>query len=302
MKYCFIVNPAAGGGAARRNWPQLQAHLQVAGIDFCHYQSEYRGHCRELARAAFESGIRHFVAVGGDGTANEVLNGVLEAGEPGAADFSLGSVPWGTGNDWARYYGLSPAPESCVELLQAGLSRGQDIGKATFTDAGGNPRVHYFLNCAGTGFDSFLLDEMGAARGSRLRYLLYVIRCLAKYRPQSLRLDAGGATFSGRVLLLDVCLGRYAGAGMRFAPNALTDDGVFDVLLVDHISIPRLLGSLLYLYNGRIDQHRSVHSWQCDALSITAQSEQHFHCDGELVGDLPVEIEILPGALRVLTA
>lgn len=302
MKYCFIVNPAAGGGGSGRNWPQLKAQLIAAGIDFCDFQSEYKGHGTELALAAFESGLRHFVAVGGDGTANEVMNGALEACEAGAADFSLGVVPWGTGNDWARYYGLSPAPEACVELLQAGLSRKQDLGKVTFTDAGGKSRVHYFLNCAGTGFDSFLLDEMGAARGSRLRYLLYVLRCLAKYRPQSLRLDAGGATFCGRVLLLDVCLGRYAGAGMRFAPNAFTDDGMFDVLLVDHISIPRLLGSLFYLYNGRIDQHRSVHSWQCDTLSINAHSSQHFHCDGELVGDLPVKIEILPGALSVLTA
>lgn len=299
-KYCFIVNPAAGGGSAGRNWPQLAAQLRAAGIDFCHHRSEYKGHGAELARAAFESGFRHFVAVGGDGTANEVVNGVFQACEPGAADVSLGVVPWGTGNDWARYYGLSHAPKACVHLLQAGTTRGQDIGRATFTDTGGKPRIHYFLNCAGTGFDSFLLDEMGAARGSRLRYLWYVLRCLSRYRPGSLRLDMADASFSGRVLLLDICLGKYAGAGMRFAPQAFTDDGLFDVLLVDHMSIPRLLGSLLYLYNGRIDQHRSVHSWRCDTLSIAGQSAQHFHCDGELVGCLPVEIELLPGALRVM--
>lgn len=302
MTHCFIVNPAAGGGHAGRNWPVLQESLLQAGIDFCHYQSEYKGQVTELARSAFESGRRRFVAVGGDGTANEVLNGVLQACEPGAEDFSLGVVPWGSGNDWARYYGLSPTPEACVHLLQDGLSKFQDIGRATFIDEAGKPFSHYFLNCAGTGFDSFLLEEMGAARGSRIRYFLYVLKCLYRYRAESLRLETNGTAIEGPVLLLDVCLGKYAGAGMRFAPTAVTDDGLFDVLLVDHISIPRLLGSLFYLYNGRIDRHPAVHSWQCSALSITAQTAQHFHCDGELVGDLPVELEILPGALRVLTA
>ena len=122
-KYCFIINPAAGGGAAGRNWPLLKSQLLAAGIDFCHYRSEYKGHVTELTRTAFDLGLRHFVAVGGDGTANEVLNGVLQTCESGAKDFSLGSVPWGTGNDWARYYGISPLLEACVERLQ------------TFTDA-----------------------------------------------------------------------------------------------------------------------------------------------------------------------
>lgn len=302
MAYCFIVNPAAGGGCAGRHWPLLQRGLRQAGIDFCHYHSEYAGQCRELARVAFESGHRRFVVVGGDGTANEVLNGVLLASEPGAAEFSLGVVPLGTGNDWARYHGLSHTPGACVRLLQSGLTRLQDLGKVTFLDDGGERRDHYFLNCAGTGFDSYLLDEMGSARGSRFRYVLYVLKCLSRFRAARLQLNTDGVLFDGPVLLLDVCLGRYAGGGMRFAPTAKFDDGLFDILLVRQMSATQLLRSLPYLYNGNINAHRAVTSWQCRSVAISAQNGQHFHCDGEVVGHLPVEIEILPRALSVLAA
>lgn len=302
VNYCFIVNPLAGGGLAGRNWPGLRKLLLAAGIDHCFYLSEYRGHCDELTAAAFASGHRNFVAVGGDGTANEVLNGLLRVCGPDLLEISLGIVPWGTGNDWARYYGFSPAPEACVRRLQSGFSSLQDIGRANFIDAEGVSRSHYFLNCAGTGFDSYLLDQMETnALINRCRYFLYLLKCLLKFRASPLHLGMNGTSFEGPVLLLEICLGRFAGAGMCFAPKAAVDDGLFEILLVRDMSITQLLGSLLYLYNGKISQHWAVSNWQCRFLSVAAQATQSLHCDGELVGNLPVEIEILPRALKVLT-
>jgi diacylglycerol kinase (ATP) len=138
--------------------------------------------------------------------------------------------------------------------------------------------------------------------GSRFRYFLFVLKCLVKFRATNLRLGMNGTSFEGPVLLLEVCLGKFAGAGMRFAPTAAADDGLFDVLLVKDMSITQLLGSLFYLYNGDINKHWAVNSWQCRSISIAAQFAQKLHCDGELVGHLPVEIEIMPQALRVLGA
>jgi YegS/Rv2252/BmrU family lipid kinase len=300
VTYCFIVNPAAGGGLAGRHWPVLREKLETAGVAYCHFDSEYSGHGRELARAAFESGERHFMAVGGDGTANEILNGLLEAAESSAAEFCLGSIPWGTGNDWARYYGFSSRADEVIQALQGKSCIRQDIGKASFTDGKGAPRNHYFLNCAGTGFDSYLLEQMTAALGSRFRYFVFLLKCLRKFRAVPLQVNMDCESIEEDILLLEICLGKFAGAGMRFAPSALVDDGLFDVLLINDLSRIELLSSLYYLYNGRINEHSAVNNWQCRSISISAGTGQYLHCDGELIGQLPVDIEILPGALSVL--
>lgn len=287
---------------AGRRWPALHQLLLKAAIPHSYYLSEYKGHGRELARTALESGYRNFVVVGGDGTANEILNGLLADHRLEAGDFSLGIVPWGTGNDWAGYYGFSTRPEGCVQTLCSGLSSLQDLGRVAFKDEAGNSQVHYFLNCAGAGFDSYLLQEMKTSNGRRFRYMLYLLKCLRKFRAAPLQLATDERSFQGPAMLMEICLGKYAGAGMRFAPAAAADDGLFDVLLIKELSAMRLLGSLLYLYNGRINRHRAVSSWQCRSVSLSGNSSQWLHCDGELVGRLPVEIEILPRALRVLTA
>ncbi len=300
-RYCFILNPAAGGGLAGRNWPQLHEKLRGAGIDHCHHESEYPGHGVELVKAAYESGERNFVAVGGDGTANEILNGLISVSGPDTAEFTLGAVPCGSGNDWARYYGLSRSPDDLIKSLQSASRTRQDIGRVTFTDSSGAPRDHFFLNCAGTGFDSFLLKEKETTKGSRFRYFVLLLRCLRKLRATHLQLSVDAAPFEGPALLLEICLGKFAGAGMHFAPAAEADDGLFDVLLIEGLSIPQVLRSLVYLYNGRINEHPAARNWRCRAVSIAARAGQQLHCDGELVCELPVQIEILPRALSVLT-
>jgi YegS/Rv2252/BmrU family lipid kinase len=299
-RYCFIVNPAAGGGCAGRNWPALQQRLTAAGISHVYHISEHKGHSQELASAAFDAGHTDFVVVGGDGTANEVLNGVYPQALQNSADIRLGIIPWGTGNDWASYYGLPSAPGSLVDLLESGSSVTQDIGKASFLDSSGEHRTRYFLNCCGTGFDSYLLEEMNSPRGSRLRYFLYVLKCVYQYRAATLHLVMDEESVDAPVLLLEICIGTFAGAGMRFAPEAVADDGLFEVLLINELSIPQILASLFYLYNGRINEHSAVRRWQKCQICIAKQAEQFFHCDGELIAKLPVKIDILPRAIRVI--
>jgi len=298
--YCFIVNPAAGGGTAGRNWPELQRQLNDAHISHSCYLSDHKGHSGELARAALDAGHTNFVVVGGDGTANEVLNGLYPESLQASPGITLGVIPWGTGNDWARYYGFSPEPEDLLKLLQSGSSALQDIGKVNFLDDSGKARSRYFLNCCGTGFDSYMIERMDTPRGSRLRYLLYVLKCAREYKAATLHLDMEGQSGDCPVLLLEICIGKFAGAGMRFAPEAVADDGLFEVLLINKLSFTQLLTSLLYLYNGRINEHWAVRHWQKDRIAITRGVGQYFQCDGELTGTLPVEIEILPRALRVI--
>lgn len=300
LDYCFIVNPAANGSLAGRKWPILQRQLNTADIVHDYYLSEYRGHCIELVRAALKAGHTNFVAVGGDGTANEVLNGLFSDPTVNTAHLTLSAIPWGTGNDWARYHILSPDPSDCLRLLQAGVSTRQDVGKVSFIGRSGTASNHYFLNCVGTGFDSYLLERMGNSRQKRFRYFLYVLKCLFEYRATRLELDVDGESLECSALMLQIFLGIYAGAGMKFAPAAIADDGLFEVLCISDLSVSQILANLYYLYNGRINDHRAVRHWRSSAISVATRAEQSFHCDGELVGQLPIKIEILSRALTVI--
>jgi YegS/Rv2252/BmrU family lipid kinase len=300
VRYCFILNPAAGGGFAERSWPGLQRELRAAGIEHRVCVSKYRGHGRELARAAFEAGERNFLVVGGDGTANEVLNGLIGPSGPDAAGFSLGAVPWGTGNDWARQHAFPRRAGDLIEALRTASFKQQDIGRATFTDSAAGAGPHYFLNCAGTGFDSYLLTQMASIPGRRFRYFLALMKCLRTFRASDLTLDLETESLEATALLLEICIGRYAGAGMLFAPDALADDGLLDLLLIEDLNMLQVLRSLPYLYNGRINEHPATRAWRCRRLSIMSSARQYLHCDGEVVGELPVEIDIQPGRLRVL--
>jgi YegS/Rv2252/BmrU family lipid kinase len=299
-EFCFIVNPAASGGRGHRNWPLLQQQLDTASIKYSYYLSQHKGHCAALTRAALQAGQRNFIAVGGDGTANEVLNGIFQTESCHRDQVTLSVVPWGTGNDWASYYGFSAQPGDCAKLLRSGVRFAQDIGQVSYIDDQRQPASHFFLNCAGTGFDSFLLERMGGAGGRRLRYFFYLLKSLASYRAIPLRLEIDANRLQRHTTLLEVCIGDRAGAGMRFAPQASADDGLFEVLLIEKLSALRLICSLPYLYNGKIDEHPAAQHWRSRRLAVTAKSEPFFHCDGELVGRLPVSIEILPRALDIV--
>ncbi|MCX2980549.1 diacylglycerol kinase family lipid kinase [Halieaceae bacterium IMCC14734] len=299
-EFCFIINPAASGGGGNRHWSLLQELLDAAKVRYCYHVSQQKGHCAELTRNALQGGQRNFVAVGGDGTANEVLNGIFKEISLDRQEVTLSVVPWGTGNDWASYYGFSARPEACIDVLRSGVTLKQDIGKVSYTNASGQPANHFFLNCAGTGFDSFLLEKMGGGGGRRLRYLLYLLKCLVSYRATPLRIDIDGDELEYLTTLLEVCIGDRAGAGMRFAPRASADDGLFEVLLIDKLSTAQLIRSLTYIYNGRIDEHPAARRWRSPRLAVAAHAEQFFHCDGELVGRLPIRLEILPRAVSIM--
>lgn len=300
-EYCVVVNPVAAGGKARRLWPALEKKLSAAGVRMRVFDTGDYGDCAAPAREGFEQGLRHFLAVGGDGTANGVINGVLPLCNSDDVDITLAVVPWGTGNDWANFRGLSGNADDCVRLLTQGEPLRQDIGRVTYTDAAGNPATHYFVNMAGTGFDTHLLEAMGPTRGNRLRYLWTLLRVYRSFRAAPVTARIKGETLSLSPLLFEVCLGSFIGAGMLVAPDAVGDDGLFDVLAIEQMSMWKMLGSLKYLYDGAIAEHPATHVRRCASLAIEGEGASLFQCDGELVGTLPINIDLLPERLGVLS-
>jgi diacylglycerol kinase (ATP) len=293
-----IVNPAAGGGRGARRWGQLERALRRAGVGFTATRSNQAGEAERMAQGAVLQGFRRLLAVGGDGTLNEVVNGALAAATDVAGDVTVGAAPLGSGNDWARAMGLPPAPWDFARCVAAGRTRAVDLGRIDFTATQGLP-PRFFLNVAGTGIDAFLIASLPAA-GRRFAYLSNLPRALREYRPPVFDIHADGIRRHGAQLLALVANGPYCGGGMRLAPQARPDDGQLDLVCIAPLSLRAALPRLRTLYDGSLHEEAWTHQQRIRVVEIAAEPPAAVEADGQLVGVTPIRISVLPAALRFL--
>ncbi len=299
MTTAAIVNPRAGSGAARRRWPHA-AHLlaqRLGPIKTCF--TEAPGHATALARELAEAGCDLLIVAGGDGTLNEVVNGIL----PLSSGPRIGVLPLASGGDFARTLGLTGLAPA-VDALAAGECRRIDAFRARFRDPGGVPVARCFLNAASFGLGAV------AARGVRgwcravpgsARYLAAAIPPLASGRSYRVTLrfdDALPMAFD--ITTAAVANGQYQGGGIRIAPEAAVDDGLADITVVQRVSLAEVVVNLPILYSGAIHSHPKVRHWRAARVWAEAEDQVPVELDGEPVGTLPLEIEVLPKSLRFL--
>ena len=294
MHPLVVVNPAAGNGRAARVWERVARALTGAGLtDWESVTTAGVGHARELAHAAAIAGCERVVAVGGDGTICEVANGVAHTST------AVGMVPAGTGNDSCRNLGIPRLPFAAARLALSGPIRTIDLGEVQ-TERGST----FFVNVAGFGFDAEVSSRVNALPkrlGGTVPYVLGVLQTLRHFRSPSLRLMIGGRRVTRRVFVVAVAnCASYAG-GMRIAPDARPDDGLFDVCVVGDLSRLAVVRLIPKLYSGGHRSHPAVELFRCD--EVQAQSSVRVRCqaDGELVGDLPARFTIHPRGLRCVT-
>lgn len=253
------------------------------------------GDATRLAARALAGGPRPVIAVGGDGTLNEVLNGLLEAGGP----VTLGVAPYGTGNDWARELGIPASPAALCALLVQQKTRRVDVGRIEYQDGGGRA-ARFFINVAGVGYDAYVLEHMWR-RGPRLpAYLVALTRGLVTYRAPRFTVRAAGRCESGSLFVALAMLGQSCGGGMRFAPQARPDDGLMDLVTIDHLGPLAALRRLPKIYRGTILEDRAVRFRQCPEALVEAEPPARVEADGQLLGTTPVAIRVLPGAIDFL--
>jgi len=281
-----IVNPVAGGGRAGRAVDWLVARGAEVRI------TTRPGEAEELA--AHSGDDRRVIAVGGDGTVQEVVNGLLASAAPSV----LGLVPVGTGNDLARSLGVPLELDAAWEAAAAGETRPIDVARAT----NGAGRVRWFASAGGIGFDAQVAAAMAQRRGwqaSRAGYLLTTLAELRRFSNCEVKLTIDDATFEGPVLFIAAANGAYYGGGMRIAPDACVDDGRLDVCVVGDISRLTALRQLPNLYRGTHVRHPAVTMHQGVRLRIEGVPETRIHLDGEPFGGLPLDVELHAAALRV---
>jgi diacylglycerol kinase (ATP) len=288
-----IVNPAAGQGRAARAWPALAAALAAAGVACEAVTTGAAGEATDLAAAAQAAGPRPVLAVGGDGTLFEVLNGLLRA--PGRAPLAV--APFGTGNDWARFLGVPRAPRALAAMLAAGRTRAVDVGLLEY-QAGARRAARHFINVAGVGYDADVIARLAAARGPPLlSYLQALVGGLIAYRAPRFTVRAAGATVEGPLFVALAMLGASCGGGMRFAPRARPDDGLLDLVTIDHLAPLAALARVPRIYTGTLLDDPAVRSRQCAEIAIEAEPAARVEADGQLLGTTPATARVLPGAI-----
>ena len=300
VPWFVLVNPASGRGRAGRRIDEARRLFVRHGLPAEFALTRARGHAVDLTVSALRSGHRRIAAMGGDGTLNEVVNGLLGQSEVPVAQVALAALPVGTGNDWARSLGMPRALADAVAALASRSPVRCDAGRLVFTDADGAERRRFFANVAGAGFDALVLERLGDRKAGAWAYTGELLRSMRRFEAPTLTLR-DGARESARSSLVVFCnLGRYCGGGMQVAPAADLRDGRLDVTWIEAMTGRQILWELRRLFDGTLGGSRHVTQWATPTLAIASDRPTGVEVDGELVGRTPARVEVLPGALSVI--
>jgi len=295
-----IVNPVAGANGTARKWPHIVELLKSLGLRFEHDLTEAPGHAIELAREAAGKGYQQVVSVGGDGTINEVVNGLYAAGSIG--EVMLGIISTGTGGDYIRTIGLPRSyPEMCRCLVNSRRLT-VDLGIVEYMN-GSDTVQRLFVNFAGLGFDAEIVrrtTQQFKSLGSTASYLMGLLTTLVFYRNREISLVIDGEVVDREVCTVVMNNGRYGGGGMLTAPDADLADGLLDVLIVGNLNKADLLWSLPRIYKGTHLTHPKVELNKAREIEIRAEEPLYLQADGELLGRAPARFRVLPSALNIV--
>jgi diacylglycerol kinase (ATP) len=294
----FLVNPASANGSTGKRWPELSRRADAAGLRGDTLFSERPGQLVELARQATLGGATLLVVVGGDGSVNEVVNGLVGLAEQ--PDLAL--VPRGTGWDFSRTFGIPRKIEAAVRVALEGDVRVIDAGKATYRAWDGVERTSFFANVASAGIGGAVAqraNDTTKALGGKASYLLATLAVFARWKPTDVRLTVDSETREGRMLEVLVANARYLGGGMKMFPDAEPDDGLLDVLTLGDITKADLVRTMPKLYRGTHLPHPKAELLRGRSVSITTDAPIPIQLDGEQPGTTPVSFEIVPQALRL---
>jgi YegS/Rv2252/BmrU family lipid kinase len=300
----LIVNPHSVGGSTGRRWPEFESRLrQRLTIPFDVAFTERAGHATLLAR---EGAARYecVVAVGGDGTTNEVVNGLVDDGGPLRPDLRLGVIPRGTGADFVRTLGIPHHLEDAATRLAQGNVREVDVAKVHFRDFAGQEADRFFINEGEIGLGAAACQAVNRSSkrmGRRLTYTWSVLVATLRYRDRwvTLTLD-GGEPWRIHLNNAWVANGQYSGSGIRMAPRARLDDGLLDVVTIAHVGLIQRVGLLRKLRSGDFTDQPGVTYKTARRIEARSEDAVLIEVEGEPIGTLPATFEITGKRLKVV--
>lgn len=302
--WLIIVNPNAGVKKGTRDWPGILKTLTREGIPFEYRLTTGKLDAINLARKGVEEGFTRFCVVGGDGTLNEVLNGLVRQDFVPVDQLLLGIIPVGTGNDWCRTFNIPFDYKKAVHLLKEPRILVQDIGKVTYYH---NEILHenLFMNVAGMGYDALvakktnLLKEKG--RGSPLTYLYFVFAGLLQYKFMEAVIEVDGEVFyKGEIFSMNIGICKYNGSGMMQVPFAIPDDGLLDLMLIKKAPKWMVIRYANKLYDGSLVDLPIVMTARGKSIRIRSVGKIYLETDGESLGHTPFTFGIESVRLKVV--
>ena len=298
--WAIIINPQSGAGKTKKKWKQISAELEAMEVDYTLHWTESPEHAIEIARQCRATGYTKFFAIGGDGTIQEVVNGVLAQGY--SDEFVFGALPMGTGNDWMRQYITKASIADYLSALKGKNLFEQDLGLVQSESC----KSRYFINFFGAGFDSqVILESVKYKKWGAVAYEMGLLSALWNYKSPMGKISMNDQIlYQGRLYMMIASIGRYAGGGMQLCPAAVNNDGILDLTYIEHLGKLNVIANTRRLKTGSIIHHSKVHthrgtSFIIENKSTLEQTALRGEIDGEYFGDGPFTVTLAPFPLRL---
>jgi diacylglycerol kinase (ATP) len=302
-EWLVIVNPNAGNKKGKKDWDTISALLKKENLPFTVKFTERKGHAIIFAMEGIAAGFRKIITVGGDGTLNEVVNGVFSTGVCLTKDISLSLIPVGTGNDWGRMFGIPLDYKKAIKIIRDNKQMLHDVGLVSFYN-GSEKKKRYFINIAGLGFESVVVRrtniQKDKGRSGKMIYFYNLLMSLLSYKNTKAEVIIDGERINADVFSINIGNGRYCGGGMRQTPNALPDDGFLDMTIINGMGKFEIIRNLKILYDGTILNHPKIDGYRCKNVKVSSDSVIYTQADGESLGHTPVEFSILPASINIV--
>ena len=305
-----VVNPRSGAGRTGRDWPNIERALRAAYPHMTLALTRKRGDATQLVRHALNEGHHEIVAVGGDGTINEAVNGFFDSNGAVVPDAVFGFVTSGTGGDFRKTFGLASGYDAAITRLREAPVRAIDVGRLSCLTLTGQPTVRYFANIGSFGLSGVIVNAVNRARiaklfGGKFAFAFHSMLGMLTYRERAVRIRVDGDYDEiASISTVAVANGQFFGGGMRVAPEAEPDDGMFDVVIMGGMPKAQALAEMNKIYTGEHLKNPSVRALRGRKIVAAPVAETGGHAvyievDGECAGRLPATFELLPRALNL---
>ncbi len=304
--WLVIVNLHAGSGRCKSDWHEIKKLLDTSSLKTTISFTDEPNSAIKITHNAIENdGIKNIIIVGGDGTMNEVVNGIFKQKRYKTDEINLGLITVGTGNDWGRHYGLPTDYAEMIKIIETGKKFTQDVGSVSYSNTE-KKQIRYFVNIAGMGFDALVAKKTNVSKknghGGLLVYLINLIHGLFQYVSTHISIAASGnEVCNEEVFSMSIGICKYNGGGMMQLPKAISDDGLLDVTVIKKTSKFTVIKNIKNLYDGSFIKMKEVETFTGSDFEINANPPEslYLETDGESLGHSPLFFKIVPKAITL---
>jgi YegS/Rv2252/BmrU family lipid kinase len=298
-----ILNPHAGGGKGAHDQQKIEQLLQQNQLKYRLSVSKYPGHAIQLAKDLVSGGTSNIIVAGGDGTLNEIVNGIFLAEKTKNQEITLGMLPVGTGNDWIKTFGIPDHYQKAIDIILENKTVLQDVGEIA-CKMHGKITNRYFVNIAGFGFDALVARNANVLKSKGITGIRVYIQSLLsgylKYQTKPVQITIDGNHLEVNLFSASIGLGKFNGGGMMQVPDANPLKGLFHITLIRKIGIWGILTNFKGLYSGKFISDKRVSTHAGKEIILDADFPLPGESDGETLGNGSFTIRLIAHKLRVI--